>query len=69
MYFPMPRKISNLKALSKLLDAAPQPVYVLDGEHRFVYGNASFSTWVGRAAEEVAGLRWGYRTSGELTGA
>lgn len=65
----MPRKISNLKALSKLLDAAPQPVYVLDGEQRFVYGNAAFSAWVGRSAEELAGLKCLYSASGELTGA
>ena len=64
----MPRKISILKALSKLLDAAPQPVYVLDGEHRFVYGNAAFSAWVGRNAEELAGLKCLYSASGELTG-
>jgi two-component system response regulator HydG len=64
----MPRKISILKALSKLLDAAPQPVYVLDGEHRFVYGNAAFSTWVGRNAEELAELKCLYSASGELTG-
>jgi PAS domain S-box-containing protein len=65
----MPRKISNLKALSKLLDAAPQPVYVLDGEQRFVYGNGAFSAWVGRSAEELAGLKCLYSASGELTGA
>ena len=65
----MPRKISNLKALSKLLDAAPQPVYVLDGEQRFVYGNEAFSAWVGRSAEELAGLKCLYSASGELTGA
>ncbi|MGI8981725.1 MAG: sigma 54-interacting transcriptional regulator [Pirellulaceae bacterium] len=64
----MPRKISNLKALAKLLDTAPQPVYVLDGEHRFVYGNAAFSAWVGRSAEELAGLKCLYSASGELTG-
>ena len=64
----MPRKISILKALSKLLDAAPQPVYVLDGEHRLVYGNAAFSAWVGRNAEELAGLKCLYSASGELTG-
>ncbi len=64
----MPRKISNLKALSKLLDAAPQPVYVLDGEQRFVYGNGAFSAWVGRNAEELAGLKCLYSASGELTG-
>ena len=64
----MPRKISILKGLSRLLDAAPQPVYVLDGEHRFVYGNAAFSAWVGRNAEELAGLKCLYSGSGELTG-
>lgn len=68
MYFPMPRKISILKALSKLLDAAPQAVYVLDGEQRFVYGNAAFSVWVGRSSEELAGLKCLYSASGELTG-
>ena len=64
----MPRKTPILKALSKLLEAAPQPVYVLDGEHRFVYGNAAFSAWVGRNAEELAGLKCLYSASGELLG-
>lgn len=57
-----------MKALTKLLDAAPQPIYVLDGEHRFVYGNAAFSAWGGRSAEELAGLKCLYSASGELTG-
>src|SRR6478609_9274671 len=39
----MPRKTSIHKALSRFLEALPQPVYVLDGERRFVYGNAAFS--------------------------
>lgn len=65
----VPRKISILKSLSKLLDAAPQPVYVVDGEQRFVYGNGAFSAWVGRSAEELAGLKCLYSASGELTGA
>ena len=64
----MPRKISILKALSRLLDAAPHPVYVLDGERRFVYGNGAFSAWVGRDAQEIAGLKCLYSASGELTG-
>lgn len=64
----MPRKTSILKALSRLLDAAPQPIYVLDGEQRLVYGNIAFSTWVGRSAEELAGLKCLYSASGELTG-
>jgi len=65
----MPRKISITKALTRLLDAAPTPVYVLDGESRFVYGNAAFSAWAARSADELAGLRCLYSASGELTGA
>ena len=65
----MPRKISILKALSKLLDTAPQPMYVLDGERRFIYGNAAFSAWIGRKAEDLAGLKCVYSASGELSGA
>ena len=65
---PVPRKISILKALAKLLDSAPQPIYVLDVERRFVYGNAAFSAWVGRSAEDLAGLKCVYSASGELTG-
>lgn len=64
----MPRKTSIAKALTRLLDAAHTPVYVLDQEHRFVYGNSAFSRWVGRSAEELSGLKFLYSTSGELTG-
>src|SRR5262245_19106433 len=65
----MPRKISITKALTRMLDAASQPVYALDGESRFAYGNAAFTAWASRSADELAGLRCLYSASGELTGA
>ena len=65
----MPRKISIAKALTRLLDAATGAVYVVDAQRRFVYGNGAFSSWVGRKAEELSGLKCLYSTSGELTGA
>lgn len=65
----MPRKPSPARTLTRLLDAAATPVYVLDDERRLVWGNAAFAAWTGRGAEEMAGLKFSYTSSGQLSGA
>ena len=64
----MPRKLSPLKSLAKLLDAAAAPIYLLDSARQFVYGNAAFTAWVGRPAEDLIGLKCHYHSSGQITG-
>lgn len=65
----MPRKPSPARQLTRLLDAATTPTYVVDGQRRLVWGNAAFAAWTGRKAEDIAGLKLSYTTSGELSGA
>jgi DNA-binding NtrC family response regulator len=64
----MPRKPSPARLLTRLLDAAATPVYVVDRQRRLVWGNAAFAAWTGRNVEEIDGLKLSYTTSGELTG-
>ncbi|MDX1947397.1 MAG: helix-turn-helix domain-containing protein [Pirellulaceae bacterium] len=64
----MPRKLSLARALIRALDGAATPVYLLDGQRRIVYGNPAFSAWLGRPAEELAGVRCDYHASGEVGG-
>jgi transcriptional regulator of aromatic amino acid metabolism len=65
----MPRKPSQARQLQRLLDAAATPVYLLDSQRRLIFGNAAFSAWIGRRAEEVAGLKLVYSTGAEASGA
>ena len=64
----MPRKPSPARLLTRLLDAAATPVYVVDKQRRLVWGNVAFAAWTGRSVEEIAGLKLSYTTSGEVTG-
>lgn len=65
----MPRKPTPAKSLLRLLDATRSPLYVLDDQRRFVFGNEAFSQWIGRPMEELAGLRCDYHSSGQIAGA
>lgn len=64
----MPRTPSLDKSLLKLLDASA-PIYVLDAQRQLVYGNAAFSRWIGRPAQELGRLKCVYTTTGQQTGA
>ncbi|MHC4403690.1 MAG: AAA-type ATPase lid domain-containing protein [Planctomycetota bacterium] len=55
--------------LAKLLNAAAQPVYVLDDEQTIVFSNKACLKWVGRAAEELHGRKCAYHSSAEARGA
>src|SRR5262245_30389588 len=65
----MPKKPSPARLLTRLLDAAATPVYVVDKQRRLVWGNASFAAWTGRSVEEITGLKLSYCSGGELAGA
>jgi DNA-binding NtrC family response regulator len=54
--------------LAKLLNASPQPIYVLDDEQVVVFANEACLAWVGSDREEVLGLRCAYHTSPEPKG-
>ncbi len=64
----MPRKPSLARSLVRSLDAASIPIYLLDAQRRIVYGNAAFSHWVNRPAEDLAGVRCDYHTSVGVSG-
>jgi DNA-binding protein Fis len=64
----MPRKPSLSRSLVRWLDSAATPIYLLDTQRRIVYGNPAFSRWIGRPAEDLAGVRCDYHTSVGVTG-
>lgn len=49
--------------LARLLDAAAQPVYALDEEHKIVFCNQALQDWIGRTADELTGCLCVYRSS------
>ena len=64
----MPRKPSLSRSLVRWLESASAPIYLLDSQRRIVFGNAAFSRWVNRPAEDLAGVRCDYHTSVGVSG-
>jgi len=64
----MARGRTRATQLARLLNAASQPVYVLDTEQRLVFCNQACLDWVGRTADQMEGLRCRYHSSPEVTG-
>jgi DNA-binding NtrC family response regulator len=56
---------TRLPDLARLLDASPDPIWVVDGERRIRYVNRACAEWIGRAAEELVGRECRYRTGDE----
>ena len=56
---------SRLPDLARLLDASPDPIWVVDGERRIRFVNRACAEWTGQAAEELVGRECRYQTSGE----
>jgi DNA-binding NtrC family response regulator len=54
---------SRLPDLARLLDASPDPIWVVDGERRIRFVNRACAEWTGRAAEDLVGRECRYRTS------
>jgi len=52
----MARSRAQAVELARLLNAADQPIYVLDEEHTVVFCNRACLEWVGRGREELEGL-------------
>src|SRR5205809_1139094 len=48
-------------ALHRLLQAATQPIYVLDDSRQIVFGNAALLDWLGVDASQLIGQRCDYQ--------
>ncbi len=59
---------SSFTALGKLLDAAREPVYVLDHDGSLVYLNPACAAWAGCDVQELLGRRCRYHSSPEVAG-
>jgi transcriptional regulator with PAS, ATPase and Fis domain len=64
----MARQRSHATQLGKLLDSAPQPIYVLDDDLTIVFVNHACRDWLGPAADELLGRRCVYGSGPQLTG-
>jgi DNA-binding NtrC family response regulator len=53
----MAAKQIHAKAIARLLDTAPQPVYVLDDELTIVFLNQECSSWLGPIADQLPGVK------------
>ena len=62
----MPRQNSPRTALAKLLEAAPLPIYAIDGQRRIVFCNSAAASWIGVAVEGLVGRRVAYHSSDSL---
>jgi DNA-binding NtrC family response regulator len=51
--------------LAKLLDASPDPIWVVDGERRIRYVNQACAHWTGLGAEDLVGRECRFRTGDE----
>ncbi|MGA2799192.1 MAG: helix-turn-helix domain-containing protein [Thermoguttaceae bacterium] len=58
----MAAKQIHAKAIARLLDTAPQPVYVLDDELTIVFLNQECGKWLGPIAEQLPGVKCLYHT-------
>ena len=51
----MATKRIHAKALVRLLDSAPQPIYILNDELTIVFLNQECGNWLGPVAEQLPG--------------
>ncbi|MBN2580122.1 MAG: sigma-54-dependent Fis family transcriptional regulator [Pirellulales bacterium] len=58
----MAAKRISTRELTRLLDAVPQPLYVLDEELTVVFLNEPSRNWLGPAADRLPGVRCTYQT-------
>lgn len=64
----MPRVRASTAGLSRLLNSAARPVYVLDREQRIVFGNEACLHWLGLSPDELIGARCTWHTSSAEAG-
>jgi DNA-binding NtrC family response regulator len=63
----MATKHFHAKALARLLNEAPQPIYILDDELTIVFVNQECGNWLGPIAEQLPGIKCLYHTPAENT--
>ncbi len=54
--------------LGRLLDAASQPLYILDEDRKIVFCNAACRRWLGAVADDLVGRRCAYHSAPDATG-
>jgi transcriptional regulator with PAS, ATPase and Fis domain len=59
----------NATELARLLNSAPEPIYVLDDDLRVVFINRACQEWLGNSAEGLLGCRCAYHSSSNVQGA
>ncbi|MEE8451287.1 MAG: sigma 54-interacting transcriptional regulator, partial [Thermoguttaceae bacterium] len=64
----MGRNRVTTAALTRLLNSAAEPIYVLDDELTIVFCNRACLDWLGSAAEGLLGRRCAYHSSPDSTG-
>ena len=64
----MPQERIHAAELARLLNAARQPIYVLDDELCIVFFNRACRQWLGAAAEDLLGRRCAYHTRSDVSG-
>ena len=64
----MARARNRGASLGRLLDAASQPLYILDEDRRIVFHNTAFRRWLGAVADDLVGRRCAYHSIPESTG-
>jgi transcriptional regulator with PAS, ATPase and Fis domain len=62
-----PQRVSATE-LARLLNSAPQPIYVLDDELTIVFINRACQEWLGAAAEDLVGRRCAYHSDPGVAG-
>lgn len=65
----MGRKRGAASELSRLLNSAQQPLYLVDREQTLVFCNQACLDWAGQKPDDMLGRRCTYHTSPELSGA
>ena len=60
----MARAAFTRTAVGRMLDASPQPAYLLDEKRRMVYANPALAEWLGVELESLFKLRCDYHSDG-----
>lgn len=64
----MARTRTNTPGLTRLLNLAEQPIYLLDESLTLVFCNEACQSWIGQSAEELVGRRCAYHSSTTVSG-
>ena len=64
----MARGRTRAVELARLLDAASQPIYLLDDEQTIIFCNQACLDWIACTSDQMRGLRSAYHSNSEVTG-